>query len=145
MDLVFWTALLVVSAAIEVHTNALVGGFVAFGSLVAFITALSHIPFTAQAGIWLAVTVVSTLALRPFALSKLGPRRPGDLVGPTTSPMAGLSGAVQSLVGDEHHPGRVLIQGESWRAVTVGAPIDAGVPVVVEQVWGTTLWVRPVS
>ena len=145
MALLFWVVLLLVSGAIELHTNALVGGFVAFGSLVAFLAALAHVPFAAQAALWLVVTVVSTLALRPFALSKFGPHQPGDLVGPIDSSMAGLTGPVQEVVGDEHHPGRVLIQGESWRAVTDGAPVEVGVAVVVERVRGTTLWVHPIA
>ena len=145
MDLIFWILLLLVSGAIELHTNALVGGFVAFGSLVAFLAALSHVPFAAQAGLWLVVTVVSTVALRPFALSKYGPRQPGDLLNPTASPMAGLTGAVQERVGDELHPGRVVVRGEMWRAVTEGDALEPGTAVVVELVRGTTLWVRPAT
>jgi len=142
MDLIFWIALLLVSGAIELHTNALVGGFVALGSLVAFFAALSHVPFIGQAGIWLVVTIVSTVGLRPFALSKFGPRTPGDLLHPTTSPMAGLTGAVVEVVGDELHPGRVVVRGESWRAVTEGRALEPGSAVIVELVRGTTLWVR---
>ena len=145
MDLIFWTVLLLVSGALELHTNALVGGFVALGSLVAFLAALSHVPFIAQTGLWLVVTVVSTVALRPFALSKFGPRKPGDLNAPTGSPMVGLTGAVREVVGDELHPGRVLVRGELWRAVSDGPLLAVDTAVVVASVRGTTLWVRPVA
>ena len=68
-----------------------------------------------------------------------------DSLNPTASPMAGLTGAVQERVGDELHPGRVVVRGETWRAVTEGDALEPGTAVVVELVRGTTLWVRPAT
>jgi membrane protein implicated in regulation of membrane protease activity len=51
---------------------------------------------------------------------------------------------VEVTVGDEQHPGRVKIQGESWKAVTDWIePIPEGAPIVVRKTYGTTLWVEP--
>jgi membrane-bound ClpP family serine protease len=56
--------------------------------------------------------------------------------------MTNLRGVTESLVGDEENPGRVRIQGESWKAVTEGEPIPTGAPITVRKAYGTTLWVE---
>jgi membrane protein implicated in regulation of membrane protease activity len=48
-------------------------------------------------------------------------------------------------VGDEGHPGRVKIKGESWKAVTEAtSPIPSGTQIIVRKAYGTTLWVEQV-
>jgi membrane protein implicated in regulation of membrane protease activity len=59
--------------------------------------------------------------------------------------MTNLTGFVEDAVGDEGHPGRVKIKGESWKAVTESVPpIPQGAQVVVRKTFGTTLWVEQV-
>jgi membrane protein implicated in regulation of membrane protease activity len=59
--------------------------------------------------------------------------------------MTDLRGVVLNAVGDERHPGKVKIQGESWKAVTEWPePIPDGSMIVVKKAFGTTLWVDPV-
>ena len=69
-----------------------------------------------------------------------------DMTLPTATAMTDLRGFVEEAVGDENHPGRVKIQGESWKAVT-DWPDRApdGTPVIVKKAYGTTLWVEPDS
>jgi membrane protein implicated in regulation of membrane protease activity len=145
MALFFWLLIVVISGALELHTNALAGGFVAFGAIVAFVLAVAHVSFPVQAGIWVLVTLVSTLTLRPLALKRFSKRPPGDLLAPTTSMMTGMTGTVLATVGDEAHPGKVLVRGESWSAVSEGAVLAPETPIEVTLVRGTTLWVRPTA
>jgi membrane protein implicated in regulation of membrane protease activity len=64
---------------------------------------------------------------------------------PTNTAMTDMRGTVEMPVGDATHPGRVKIQGESWKAVTDWpAQLPDGTPVVVKKAYGTTLWVDPV-
>jgi membrane protein implicated in regulation of membrane protease activity len=57
--------------------------------------------------------------------------------------MTNLPGVVEVDVGDDVHPGRVIVKGESWRAVTEGAePIARGEKIIVRKATGTTLWVE---
>ena len=142
----FWFVIAVFCFGAEVHTNAFVAVFVGFGAAVSFVLALAAVPFVVQVLVWLAVSAVTLLALRPFAVRRFR-HHPfeRDLSLPTSTAMTDLRGVVESAVGDEHHPGRVRIQGESWRAVTEWpTALPDGTPIVVRKAFGTTLWVDPV-
>lgn len=142
MAIIFWIALTVVCAAAELHTNALVGGFVALGSIVALVAAIGHVNFPLQAGLWLVVSLASTLSLRPLALKRLHRNAPGDLTEPAPTALTGQNGIVVETVGDEVHPGRVTVRSESWKAVTDGPALMPNTSVVVTRARGTTLWVE---
>jgi membrane protein implicated in regulation of membrane protease activity len=59
--------------------------------------------------------------------------------------VAGQTGVVVDHVGDAHHAGHVRIGGEQWLAVTEDSgALPPGTEVVVADVQGTTLTVRPV-
>jgi len=143
MAVFFWVVIMVVSGLAELHTNALAALFVGVGAGVAFIVALGGASFPVQALVWLLVTAITMALLRPVALKKL--RHPaGDLTQPMSNALTGQFGVVQDEVGDEVHPGRITIHGESWRAVNeLGVVIAVATPVVVTKALGTTLWVEP--
>jgi membrane protein implicated in regulation of membrane protease activity len=146
MTLLFWIVIVLFCLAVEVHTNAFVGLFIGIGATLAFLLALLRVPFALQAVAWLAVSGAMILFLRPFALRKFH-NRPYevDMTRPTSNTMTNLTGFVEMTVGNEKHPGRVKIQGESWKAVTNWPEaIPDGAQVVVRKAYGTTLWVDPV-
>jgi membrane protein implicated in regulation of membrane protease activity len=89
MALVFWLIILAISGWAELHTNTLVGGFFALGAIVALVLDTAHVLFDVQAIVWFAVSVLATLALRPFALRTMGKRQAGDVVQPTATTLAG--------------------------------------------------------
>ena len=143
MAVFFWVVIIVLSALAELHTNALAALFVGLGAGVAFVVALGGASFPVQALVWLVVTVATMAFLRPLALKKLRPPG-GDLSGPIHTTLTGQFGVVEAEVGDEIHPGRIKIRGESWKAVTdAGEVIAPSTPVVVTKAYGTTLWVEP--
>ena len=143
MAVFFWVVIMVVSGLAELHTNALAALFVGVGAGVAFVVALGGASFPIQALVWLVVTAITMALLRPIAVRKLRPPA-GDLANPMATALTGQLGVVQDAVGDEIHPGRIKIRGESWRAVTdLGVVIDVATPVVVTKAYGTTLWVEP--
>lgn len=146
MAVVFWVIIIVVSGLAELHTNALAGLFVGLGAAVAFVVALGGASFPVQAVVWLGVTTVTMAFVRPVALRRLHRHPAGDLAHPVDSVLTGQFGVVEDEVGDEVHPGRIKIRGESWRAITdSGAPIAVATPVVVTRAFGTTLYVAPRS
>lgn len=146
MALVFWAVIIVACAWAELHTNALVAAFVGASAVAAFALALLGVPFLLQVAIWLVVSGVLLAALRPFALRVVRHRHHPDLSLPARGPMTDQTGFVEQVVGDEGHPGRVTIKGESWRAVTEsGETIPDGARVVVRRAHGTTLWVERLS
>ena len=146
MAAVFWIIIALFCLAVEVHTNAFVSLFIGIGAAISFILALAGIPFFLQAIVWLAASIGTLLLLRPFAMRRCH-HHPyeRDMSRPTSNTMTDLRGVVLNTVGDEQHPGKVKIQGESWKAVTEWPEsIPDGAMIVVRKAFGTTLWVDPV-
>lgn len=145
MAILFWLIILLVCIFAEIHTQAFVALFVGVGAVIAFFLALASVPFAVQAVVWLVVSGLTLLSLRPAVVHKYQRSSVVDLTIPASSSLANLTGFVEDLVGDQGHPGRVKIKGESWKAVTeAGAPIPSGTRVVVKKAYGTTLWVEQV-
>jgi membrane protein implicated in regulation of membrane protease activity len=144
MAIAFWLVILVICVVAEVHTNAFIAIFIGFGAAIALILAFAGVAFALQAILWLIVSGVSLAALRPFAVRNFHRPLGTDLSRPAKSALTNLKGMVEVTVGDENHPGRVKIQGESWKAVTDWMePIPVGSAIVVRKSYGTTLWVEP--
>ncbi len=146
VTLLFWAVIVVFCIALEVHTTAFIALFIGLGATISFILALAGIPFALQAVAWLAFSGATIWFLRPFAMRKFHHHTfEIDMSRPTRNSMTDLRGYVELTVGDERHPGKVKIQGESWKAVTDWPEaIPDGAQVVVKMAYGTTLWVDPV-
>ncbi|MGC8498045.1 MAG: NfeD family protein [Acidimicrobiales bacterium] len=145
MAILFWLAILLVCIVAEIHTQAFVALFVGVGSIVAFFLALASVPFAVEAVVFVVVTAVTLASFRPAVMRRFKHKPVVDLSAPAPSSLANMTGFVEDAVGDEGHPGRVKIKGESWRAVTDWpAPIGPGVQIKVTKAYGTTLWVEPV-
>lgn len=142
MAILFWLIILLVCIFAEIHTQAFVALFVGIGSVIAFFLALASVPFAVQAVVFVVVSAITLLALRPAVVHRYQRKSVVDLTVPASSSLANLTGFVEDIVGDEGHPGRVKIKGESWKAVTEDStPIPSGTRVVVKKAYGTTLWV----
>ncbi|MGD0055899.1 MAG: NfeD family protein [Acidimicrobiales bacterium] len=147
MAVLFWVLIAVFCFGVEVHTNAFVALFLGVGAAISFILALAGVPFLVQVLASLGVSGATLIFIRPFALRRFH-HRPYeiDMSRPTSITMTDLRGVVLQTVGDERHPGKVKIQGESWRAVTDWPEsIPDGAMIVVRKAFGTTLWVDPES
>ncbi|HUY42522.1 MAG TPA: NfeD family protein [Acidimicrobiales bacterium] len=142
MAILFWLSILLVCIFAEIHTQAFVALFVGVGAIVAFFLALASVPFAAEAVVFVVVTSLTLLSLRPTVMRRFEHKSVVDLAAPAPGSLATMTGFVEEVVGDEGHPGRVKIKGETWRAVTdSGVPINAGTQIVVKKAYGTTLWV----
>ena len=145
MAVLFWLGVIVICIFVEIHTNAFIAVFVGAGAIVPFFLALASVPFALEAVLWLVISGLLVGALRPAALHRFHKKGVIDLSAPAKSTMTDLTGFVEDTVGDEGHPGRVKIKGESWRAVTSSKDtIPDGTQVVVRKTYGTTLWVERV-
>jgi membrane protein implicated in regulation of membrane protease activity len=144
--ILFWLIIILVCIFAEIHTNAFLAVFIGAGAIVPFFLSLASVPFALQAILWLVISGILIGALRPAALHRFHRRGVTDLAAPSKSSMTNLTGFVEDTVGDEGHPGRVKIKGESWRAVTdAQEAIPDGVQIIVRKTFGTTLWVERVS
>src|ERR1700692_2362880 len=70
VGILFWVAIIVFSFVLELHSNAFIAVFIGFGAAVSFVLGLAGLPFAFQAGAWLAVSAVSLITLRPYAIRK---------------------------------------------------------------------------
>lgn len=142
MAVLFWLIIILVCIFAEIHTNAFIALFVAAGAIIPFFLALASVSFAVQTVLWLIISAALLGALRPAALHRFHHRGILDLSAPSNSSMTNLTGFVEAAVGDEGHPGRVKIKGESWKAVTDSSEsIPDGTQVIVRKSYGTTLWV----
>jgi membrane protein implicated in regulation of membrane protease activity len=146
MAVLFWLLIIVICIFVEIHTNAFIAVFVGAGAIVPFFLALASVPFAVEAVLWLLISAALVGALRPAALHRFQRKGVIDLSAPANSSMTNLTGFVEDAVGDEGHPGRVKIKGESWRAVSSShETIPDGAQIVVRKTYGTTLWVEQVK
>jgi membrane protein implicated in regulation of membrane protease activity len=146
MAILFWLIIILVCIFAEIHTNAFLAVFIGAGAIVPFFLSLASVPFALQAILWLVISGILIGALRPAAMHRFHHRGVTDMAAPSKSSMTNLTGFVEDTVGDEGHPGRVKIKGESWRAVTdAKEAIPDGVQIVVRKTFGTTLWVERVG
>jgi membrane protein implicated in regulation of membrane protease activity len=142
MAVLFWLIIILVCIFAEIHTNAFIAVFIGAGAIVPFFLALASVPFAVQAVLWLVISIALVGGLRPAALHRFHHRGMTDLAAPTNTSMTNLTGFVEDAVGDEGHPGRVKIKGESWKAVTESpGGLPGGTQVIVRKTYGTTLWV----
>lgn len=146
MAILFWLIIILVCIFAEIHTNAFLAVFIGAGAIVPFFLSLASVPFALQAILWLVISGILIGALRPAALHRFHHQGVTDLAAPSKSSMTNLTGFVEDTVGDEGHPGRVKIKGESWRAVTdAQEAIPGGAQIIVRKTFGTTLWVERIS
>ena len=143
MAILFWIVILLVCIFAEIHTQAFVAIFIAVGSIIAFFLALASVPFAVQAVVFVVVSGITLGSLRPTIVHRYQRSSVVDLSIPANSSLTNLTGYVEDAVGDEGHPGRVKIKGETWRAVTdASEAIPSGTKIVVKKTFGTTLWVE---
>jgi membrane protein implicated in regulation of membrane protease activity len=143
LAILFWLVIIMVCILAEMHSNAFIAVFVGAAAIIPFFMALFGVIFAAQAIVWLVLSGALVAALRPAALRRFRSGEKPDFSAPATTAMTNLPGVVEVEVGDDVHPGRVIVKGESWRAVTEGAgPIARGEKIVVRKATGTTLWVE---
>jgi membrane protein implicated in regulation of membrane protease activity len=142
---VIWVVAAVLLLAIEVHTTAFYGVFIAAGLFGAAVVDI------AGGALWLQLVVLGVIAVagvagaRPPLVRLMESRRP-DIVLPGVQNIVGQNAMTVDEVGDEHHPGHALLAGERWLAITEsGEELPPDVQVVVAAVRGTTLVIRPVG
>ena len=131
-----WLVATIVLVFIEATTFNLVSVWFAVGGAAALISCLFTDSLQAQSAVFVAVSILCLLALRPLAARLRRPLTPtnGDL-------NIGRTATVLTPVTDDA-PGRARLDGVDWNAVT-DSPIRAGERCTVQSINGTTLTVAP--
>jgi membrane protein implicated in regulation of membrane protease activity len=113
---------------------------VAVGALAAGLVALVLPGVLAPALTFAAGTLLSLLGIRPFLLRHLHPT--GSEIKTNVDALAGRLGIVSERIDPRTGKGRVLVEGEDWRAAALmDVPLETGTRVMVVRVEGATLFV----
>ena len=144
MDLVaiVWLVLLVVFLIVEASTVTLVSLWFAAGSLVALLVSLLGGPLWLQVLLFLAVSTLSLIALRPLFRRFIRPK----LTATNVDSVIGSTGLVTVSVDNVSAVGQVKLGAMVWTArSTSGTPIPEGTLVRVDRIEGVKVFVSPVE
>lgn len=135
-----WLAALVVFAIVEASTVTLVSIWFVGGSLAALIAALAGGPLWLQAALFLVVSVVLLLCLRPLLRKFYTPKKEQ-----TNAPAnIGKLAVVTEDIDNVHGKGAVKLSGLVWTARSEGGQaLSVGDVVRVTRIEGVKLYVEP--
>lgn len=137
---IIWLVLLVVFLIAEASTVTLVSLWFATGSLVALIAGLLGGPLWLQAGLFLLVSTLSLIALRPLVRRFLTPK----LSATNVDSVIGSTGLVTAPIDNVAATGQVKLGAMVWTArSSSGAPIAEGTLVKVDKIEGVKVFVSP--
>ena len=141
-----WVALFVVLILLELHHLAFYVLFVAIGSLAAAgVAVFAPDAYLLQGIVAVVVSIAGVIVVRPYVSRVFHQHKGGHVAVGVHGGLLGQEAVTLDAVGDQHAVGHVRLAGERWLAITGGPKIDAGQPVVVTAVRGTTLEVWPVE
>ena len=136
-----WLVLLVIFGIVEAATVGLTSIWFAAGALVAMVAALLHAPLWAQIVLFLAVSFVALLLMRPLAKKYLTPS-----FQPTNADrIIGQEAVVTETIDNLKGRGLVSVGGTVWTARAEDEqPIAAGTVVKVLRIEGVKVFVEAV-
>ena len=111
----WWMYAAVLFFIIEVFTPGFIVACLGFGSLVAAITAYMEYNIDAQFIAFSASTLISLFLIRPL-LYKKGEKQ--DKIKTNTEALIGRVGSVSETIDNSSKIGRVLIDGDQWKALS---------------------------
>ena len=139
---VLWLVLMVVFILIEVSTVSMVSTWFAAGALAALIASLCQAPLWLQVALFVVVSAVMLLALRPLARKYFTPR----LTKTNLDAVIGSEGLVTERVDNVKSSGRVKLAYMEWSArSSTGEILEEGTRIRVDRIEGVKVFVTSVE
>ena len=139
---ILWLAAFVLFLVVEAGTVSLTSVWFAVGSLAALVVSLLNGKLWLQVTLFLAVSVILLLTLRPLVRKFITPR----IQRTNVDGMVEKQGIVTSPVDNLNARGEVTISGMPWTArSTDGQPIPEGTVVRMDRIEGVKAFVSPVT
>jgi membrane protein implicated in regulation of membrane protease activity len=139
---VFWIAVALTFAIVEVGTVALFAGFLSVGALAAAVAAFTGADPIVQALVFAGASLLGIVIVRRPLLGYLRSRHTPDMLSGAAS-MIGQRAVVVDAIKGPHGRGHVRIAGEDWPALTRdGSRVSEGEAVTVVDIEGATLLVE---
>ncbi len=137
---IVWLVLMLALLAAEAATVSLVSLWFAAGSLAALLASLLGGPHWLQVLLFLLVSTVSLLSLRPLARKHFSPK----LTATNVDSVIGSTGLVTAPIDNVTASGQVKLGAMEWTArSTSGDPIPQNTLVRVDRVEGVKVFVSP--
>jgi len=139
-DAIVWFALLILFVIIEANTVTLVSIWFAAGALVAVVASLLGATIWLQVALFLVVSVLLLLVLRPVTRKHFTPK----LVKTNVDSIIGSTGVVTAAIDNVMAVGTVKLGAMEWTArSTSGHQIEAGTLVMVDKIESVKAFVTP--
>ena len=124
----------------EIATTALVSIWFTIGAVGALIAAAAGVSPLAQLLIFLLLSIISLLLIRPLTRRLVGTR----VIPTNTDRLLGMEAKVTEGIDNDNAAGAVYVDGKTWTARSAnGNPIPTGELVEVAAIEGVKLIVRP--
>lgn len=137
---VVWLLLMVIFAIVEGVTVGLASIWFAVGALAALLVSLACGNFWVQCLVFVAVSLVTLLLVRPLTAKHFQPR---DHIPTNVDSLIGRSGVVTQTIDNLAGTGQVRLGGQVWTARSdSGASIPEGSTVIAVRIEGVRLFVR---
>lgn len=137
---VFWLAALIIFGILEGATAGLTSIWFAAGALVSLIAALLDAPLWLQIVLFLAVSFITLITVRPLARKHLIPRN----VATNADRVIGAEGIVTQAIDNIRGEGLANIAGQTWTArAEDDHPIPKGSLIRVLRIEGVKVYVTP--
>lgn len=137
-----WLVLLVVFLAAEAATVSMVSLWFAAGALAALVVNLLGGPLWLQTGVFVAISAVLLLLLRPLVRRYITPK----VTATNADSVIGKTGLVTAAIDNLAAIGQVKLGGMVWSArSTSGDPIGEGTRIRVDRIEGVKVFVTPVK
>lgn len=140
MEILAWTAVIIIAIALEAATAQLISIWFAGGGLAGLIAHFLHAPFWLQVIAAAVATLILLLATRPLVRRFLR----GKETRTNADRVVGRTAVVTEPIDNVLAKGRVSVLGSDWTARSLdGGAIPAGAQVRVERIEGVKLIVSP--
>ena len=137
---ILWFVLLLIFLVAEAATIATVSIWFAIGALVALVASVLHAPWGLQLGLFVGVSALMLLLLRPILRKFVDPR----IIKTNVDALVGQKCYVTAGIDNLRAEGQIKVGGMEWSArSTSGEPIGEGTLVVIDRVEGVRAFVSP--
>ncbi|WP_044958375.1 NfeD family protein [Butyrivibrio sp. WCD2001] len=138
--MIFWLILTIILAVFEILTQGLSTIWFAIGALAAFIMAVLGFSVPLQIVVFILVSIVMLLLVRPVSVRLLG----GRIVKTNIDAVPGRKVTVSKDIDNIKETGAVILDGTTWNARSMDdeVNISSGETVIIEKVEGNKLIVK---
>lgn len=139
-----WFIATILFFLLEIFLPSFVAACIGVGTLAAGIIAFAGMNLEIQLLVFALSTLLAVFLIRPFMLKYAHKR--SDNTPTNVDAIIGRVGKVSETVGPNLHMGRVILDGDNWKAKSeTGAEIQENAEVIVTKIESIILTVKPLS